>query len=136
MTKITKFTPATLDRVQADIVKALKEVCDKHGIGYKKGGARYSDTTAKFSIELLATAEEGAVNADKILFEKYASRKGLNPEAFGVEFEATDGNLYTVSGIKPKGKKYSLLAVAKSNNQQYGMPLDMLPAKIKFGGQL
>ncbi len=136
MTKITKFTSSNLDAVHADVIKAMQEVCDKHGIAYKKGGTRYSDSTAKFSIELLAAAGEGAITADKGLYEKYASRKGLNPKAFGVEFEATDGNLYTVSGIKPKGKKYSLLAVAKSNDKQYGMPLDMLPAKIKFGGQL
>lgn len=106
MTKITQLTATNIDPIQADIKAALAAVEEKYGVTIGFGGIRYD--SAQYGSKMTVTIGN-ADEAAKAEFDKYCWKFNLKPSAFGSTF-TTQGQTFTVVGIKPKGKKYPVLA--------------------------
>ena len=108
------FTTTNLRELRADIDAALKSVAEKHNISLNAGSARYTPTTATFKLEAVTTTIDGeVVEAEKVKFNEFCGKFGIAKDAFGSTFKS-NGEVFTICGIKPKAKKYPILA---KNNQ-------------------
>jgi|TARA_R100001443_G_scaffold96301_1_gene103103 hypothetical protein len=104
-------------RIQLDHV--LQELGEKEGIKLTAGHCSYSDTYFSIKIEGAIETEEGvATTKDQIAFKDNAELFGLSPDDLFKTFE-TGGKSYEVWGLKPRSKKYPILAKEIGTDKVY-----------------
>ena len=120
--EITKFTQQTCRAVDKAIEDALKQVEQQFGISINVGGGSLSDH--EFTTKLTVRTGDGSDAARK-QFELYAFRFGLNDSDFGKTFTA-QGEQYQVTGIKPRSRKYPVIAKNVRTGVDYKFPASMI----------
>jgi len=111
--KMTSFTNPNLDLLRTEMDAALKAIGDKYGITMDTGNIRYDVDRTNFNTSIKVRLGDGGV-ADVAAnnrreWDKYAPRFGLKSTDFGKTF-VSNGQTFTLSGVKPRGKKYNVLA--------------------------
>jgi hypothetical protein len=114
---VTKFDRENATAVQADILAALQEVAQKHGLMFINSGGSIGTTECTFKIKAVVKDQKAAKDSAKEEFENYANIIGYKKEWFGKSFR--QGNtIYTITGVaptrdatpikakNPKGKEY------------------------------
>ncbi len=103
------------------------------GITLKLGKAGYNDTTVEFKLEAVLPDETGNIQTKQEGdFKRYASRYGLVSNDLGRIFITSNGS-YQIVGLKPRNRKYSILAINDSDGKTYKFH----PMKVRdaFGRQ-
>lgn len=108
---MTTFTKANLPTIRADIDTALAAVASKYGITLELGNIRFSE--GQFTSKLTATAAETKTDAARVNWEAHAIRFGLEDSMFGKRFTIA-GKRLEICGIKPRNRKYPVLARSTS----------------------
>lgn len=111
---MAQITKPFLQALRTDLEAAMAEVAKKHGIVLRVGNCSFTETTAKFALEVAALGE-GEESGDVATLrarqdwktnEKYLTAMyGLKPEWLGQSF-TYGGKTYTVLGLMPKRQKY------------------------------
>jgi len=131
----------TIDFVDRSTVKilldeaeeALGRIATKHGIIVSRKSCTYSQTEIPVAFKFVVperTASGDAINPRETEFRKYAARFGLSPDDYGKTFKTYDG-AYRVSGIKPRGKKYTVLGEHVDTGRTYKFPAGAVKAGLE-----
>ena len=113
MTNITEMNAATITMIQKELNDAMAAVLSEHGLSHSMGRVTYSNDSysTKLSINVGDVSD-----AKKAEYERYAFKFGIPSDSFGKTF--TQGSeSFTIVGIKPKGKKYPIIAMNKSGKK-------------------
>lgn len=124
MKKVTTFNRQNIRQINAEMEAALKAIANKYGVEVSMGSTRF--TGANFTTKVqVATVAEGGITMSKEAtdFNRYKTILGINME-LGNEFERS-GKTYTIVGLKPRSKKYPILAKC-SDGKTYKLPVSLV----------
>lgn len=103
---------------------ALEDVAKKLGVKVNVGAANFTSNNIVFKVEVAKVATGGQVlSRDAEDFKTYAPRWGLKATDLGRSFRYS-GEVYTVTGAKPRSYKFPILAKRRSDGKTYKMPVD------------
>lgn len=131
---MTTINRALVKQLREEVNAALASVAEKHGITLEVGGITYSDNHFDAKLKGRTISEDGVDEHAKKEFEVYASRFGVKPEAFGVEFDMPGTGKVEVSGITPRSRKYPILVTVKKGvnvGTVYKVSASMLPHSMQ-----
>lgn len=116
--QIEKFDRATLRQLREKLDSAVADVLEEMGLSGEIGNIRFSEThfTAKLEVGIGNPA-----NVAYQQFEDHAWKFGLTGDHFGKTFTYA-GEQFTVCGIKPKSKKYPIIA-KNARGTEYKFPV-------------
>lgn len=120
--ELTKFDRASVKELRGAIKDALASVEASYGITFEFNTIRFSDRD--FSTRLQARVGSDVKDHAKADWDATCGLFGLKPEDFGRTFTYA-GNTYKVAGIKPRSKKYPIIA-ENAAGTRYKMPTDVL----------
>ena len=124
----TTFDGTNLPHIRNDINEALATVAAKYGITLELGNMRYSE--GQFTTKLTATAAETKSDAARVNWETHAIRFGLENSMFGKRFSAS-GKTLEICGIKPRNRKYPVLA-RSTNGEVYKLSVRQLLSAMNY----
>lgn len=104
---ITNFNKRNLDVVRGDLRSALEAVGRKHGLTFNLKGIRYGHDNFRVSLECNVGTDTSII--EQKAWEKSCWKFNLNEDMFGKTF-IFGGKSYQICGIKPKSRKYPVLA--------------------------
>ena len=117
--KVKNITREFLKDFRTQLEYALEELGEKEGIKLTAGRCSYSDTYFSIKVEGAIEAEKGvATTKDQIAFKENAEIYGLSPDDLFKTF-STNGKTYEVWGLKPRSKKYPILAKKVGTDNVY-----------------
>ncbi len=126
--KITEFNRATARDLQAAVKLALAPVAEEFGIDITVKGGTFSPSSLVQKIEFATVGEGGLVNdRDAESFKMSAARYGLKIDDLGREFSYAGGR-YRVVGLRPKSRKYPVVAVDVADGRKTKFPADSVRA--------
>lgn len=114
----------TLRAISAKIELAIKEANleTNYGVRVSVKGGSYSDKNATLRLEIADVGDDGTVMSREAQdFEAYASAYGLSPDDLGKKFSQL-GNEYEIVGLKPRSKKYPILAKRVGTDRIFKFP--------------
>lgn len=115
-----------LKEIREDINKALAEVGEKHGIQFEFNNIRFDSNSFRTTLKAYEVGENADDDAAaRVKFEKHAHKFGLNKSDFGSKF-GFRGKTYKVCGIKPKARKYPVVAELESTGKRYAFPAETI----------
>jgi len=114
---ITHFGRPEHRLLSPQIIAALKELGDRHGVNFSIEGGQIG-SKARFNLWAEPKTPAGGKSHAQREFEAYAAYYGLKPEHFGKTF-ISQGSLYRISGIKPSAPKYQILAERVTDGTVY-----------------
>ena len=124
MTAINEFNKGNIDKIMDECREALEPVAEKYGLVLQRKSWTFRPDNSPVPFRLLVPerAEDGsAISTRETEFRKYAHRFGLKPDDFGKTFKTFNG-VYRICGIKPKGRKYTVLGESIVNGGVYKFP--------------
>lgn len=104
--QITRFDSSNLDEVRDQINNTLAAVLKQYGLTAKIGNIRYSSNDFRTTLTVSTGSNADAAQRE---FERHAYKFGLAVDLFGKSF-MHHGEKFTITGIKPKSRKYPVLA--------------------------
>jgi len=106
-----------IKQLRSAIQAAIKPLEAEHGVAFEIGSAHYNSTGCKFKFEVLDAQESGSQGMDfmELSFRRGCDEYGLRPEDFGKSFQA-HGETFTISGLKPKNRKFPVIATDKDGS--------------------
>ena len=110
MTNITKFTHSNLPNLRSELDAAINTVLAKHGLSANFGRFSFDDSTFTTKLTVNCGSNDDAALRE---FKKYAFRFDLTGDEFGKSFTHSQ-DTYTIVGLKPKSRKYPILAKNKA----------------------
>lgn len=125
---INQVDRSTVKMLLDEAEEALGQIAMKHGIVVARKHCTYSKTEVPVAFKFVVperTEDGEAVDPKETEFRKYARRFGLEPDDYGKSFKTYNG-LFRVSGIKPRGKKYNVLAENVANGRTYKFPANQV----------
>ena len=121
-TEIREINKNLLAELRREIDGLLLEVGKKYDLNLKVGNASYSSTYFTLKVEGSIVAEEGvATTREQLDFKDYAESHGLSPDDLFKTFE-TNGEAYEIVGLKPRSKKYPIIARVVGTEKRYKFP--------------
>jgi len=107
-----------------EVLGLLNSHFEDRGIKVTKGNSKYDDTSLTVPITFNKLNEEGVVQTQEEKdYELLAGSFGLYDVPLGSVFTFRD-DVYTVCGLKPRSRKYLVLAKNSPNGQTYKFPAD------------
>jgi len=122
--KITEINRMVLRNLCPLIEKSLDEINNKlegAKISLKNGGTYCSDN-ANIKLELALENNGQVISKEVTDYNIYAKRLGLPTDGIGRIFKSWDGNKYRVTGLKPRSKKYPVLACNLKTGKNFKFP--------------
>ena len=121
-------------QIRTDMTEALKAVATKHGLVINLGRIRFNAKELRCKLEALAIdqtfgateAEDkgtiiGITDGERAAWNAYCERYGLKPEHLGATIQL-NGSPYKLVQIKPRFRKYPIIAVNKLTGKSYKWP--------------
>jgi len=118
---ISRFNSKNVDSILDACKEALEIVAEEHGLVLQRKRCTYHNDKLPVAFELIAPerSEDGeAIDPKETEFRRNARMFGLEPDDFGKLFKTSSG-AYRVCGIKPKGRKYTVLGESIHNGKTY-----------------
>ena len=106
--KMISFTNANLDLMRTEMDAALAAVSAKYGVTIETGNIRYAADRLNFKTSLEVNIGTKS-NAQQAEWDRHCGSYGFTKADFGKPF-VSNGQSFTISGLKPRGKKYNILA--------------------------
>ena len=111
---------STVRTINAAIAEAIKPLEEQFGISFGAPSARYGENNMTVKIDVATVADDGSVLTKEAEdFKRCASMFGLKPEMLGRTFKRGELDEYEVTGLKPRSRKYPVLAKNLSNGKTY-----------------
>ena len=108
--------------------EVLKEAGKDLGVELRLGNCTYYNNNATFKLEVAEIGEDGEVHTKEAEdFRARAFMYGLQPEDLGKDFRDFTGKKFTITGLKPRSKKYPILA-KDEDGETYKLPTEMVKA--------
>jgi hypothetical protein len=118
--KISQLDRQTLQIVRTKMDEALGAL-EEIGIHARTGHISYQDQNATVKVEISVLGIGGEVVTKEALdYDHNRARRGL-PER-GTQFTSR-GTLYTITGFKPRSRKYPVLAT-RADGRTFKFPID------------
>jgi len=119
--------------VTKEVEKALNGVAEKFGLAVKVGTRRFGTKDMRFPVEFVITEVDKdsgeMLSPEAMAYKKLAGSFGLDSEWLGAEFETYQGR-YKIVGLKPRNRKYPVLADDVRTGKKYKFPVS--PVKMWF----
>jgi hypothetical protein len=103
------------NRIHKEAADAVKAIAEKYGMEAEKISGSYGEADMKIHIRLVGTDPSGKSPA-VLDFERLAGMYGAKQEWLGQTF-TEHGQTFTLTGLKPRNRKYPFLAEAKDGGQ-------------------
>jgi hypothetical protein len=132
-TKISKFDRATVRQILAECEEALRPIAEKHGLTLDRKGRTYHHDALPVMYQFLVAEKDEDGNVLSAVakdFVKMASLYGLSSDDLGREFKS-GGDTFRVTGLKPRSRKYPILAENVKTGKTYKFPLETVKAGLK-----
>lgn len=125
--KIESFNPANLRLLRQLLEKHLAAVEAEVGVKVVVGGARYSDSTVTFKVDLNIVAENGVVH-DRYRDEytQLARIYGLDPEWIDREFTDRTGTKFRISGLNTRKRKFPVIVARVTDGKKFLYNIDTI----------
>ena len=107
---ITTIERNNLDTIKTAVLEALIPVGEELGLSFEFGRGNFTENNFVVKLEIATLNEDGTANdraADD--FTSNAFRYGLQTTDLGRSFAMRNGR-YTITGAKPKNRKYPIIA--------------------------
>ena len=116
----------TLKELRPKIEKALSEIADEYQVQFTLGGATFTGSYATFKLQVATLDKTGeARTKESEDFKLYAKRHGLSPSDLKRYFNYAKEK-YQIVGLKPKSKKFPILAKNIKNEKIYKFPASVV----------
>ena len=115
---------STAKTLSDEVVDLLNNYFKDQGIVVTKGNGKYDDTSLTVPITFNEPNEDGiVVTKEEMDYLAYSKLFGLDGVPFGSTFTFRN-DLYAISGLKPRSRKYPILARQAANGKTYKFPAD------------
>jgi len=126
MSKITQFDRTSLRALRVDLDSAMATIASKYGIELSAGNISFTSETATIKVAAGIIGSNGrAVTPEAKAFDQYKSLVGLGALNVGDTIDL-QGDMYTISGYKPRSKKSPVVVTKVSNGSSYKVSVDMV----------
>lgn len=117
--------------LRGSIYAAIKPLENEHDVVFNIGNVTYGDSSCKFKMEVLDNLSDGkGVDFMELAFKAGCHLFGLTPEDYGKSFH-TNGQTFTISGLKPKSRKYPIIATCTGNGKHYKFQASRVVGKLE-----
>jgi hypothetical protein len=104
--------------INSDIQAALQQVAQKHGLQFKAGNLRFSQTEIRTTINF-QTVQTGVVrNPEVEAYEQFARLRNWTLKV-GERFTTNNGDQFILLGYKPSRPKYPISAKSVRDGKTY-----------------
>ena len=126
MSKITQFDRTSLRALRVDLDSAMATIASKYGIELSAGNISFTSETATIKVAAGIIGSNGrAVTPEAKAFDQYKGLVGLGALNVGDTIDL-QGDMYTISGYKPRSKKSPVVVTKVSNGASYKVSVDMV----------
>jgi len=133
--KITQITATNIPLLRARVNEILKPLAEEYGLKIAAGNASYSDENVTFKLSLATVSEDGIVQTQSAVdLKRYAYRHGLGEDALGKTFSWL-GKTLTITGYKPRSRKYPILVKCKEDGTTYKYPLQTVKSALELAAK-
>jgi len=125
-TKITEFDRTSCRALMDECEKALGPIAEKYGLTLDRKGKTYRRDSLPVMFQFLVKeldANGNAMDSRAMDFLKYAALYGLSKDDFLAEFRS-NGELFRITGFKPRAVKYPVLAENVRTGKTYKFPAE------------
>jgi len=126
---VTRFDKTTCRVLSDEAVKALSDLCAKHGIEVKAAGGKFQELSYTMKLEFTARAADGATQAQRD-FEQYAHLFDLQADDFGKQFRAGTAILKIV-GLRLNRSKYPVVGARVADGKQFLFTAESVRAQLR-----
>ena len=125
MAKINSFDRANIRQINAEIQRALSSIANKYGVEINLKNTRFTTSNYSTKIEVATVGNNGVtMTKEAIDFNRYKNIKGINAD-LGDAFNY-QGDIFTITGYKPRSSKYPVLAVSNDTGKTYKFPISLV----------
>ncbi len=130
MGKVREFNKVSAVLVRDEIKKTLRELAEELGLFISTGHGTFSPS--ELTLRLNISLQEGfdGKTGKQAEFERHAFAFGLKDNMFGRKF-AFGGEIFTVSGIRPRARKNPVLAT-NSRGKEFIFPVDVVKGQVDY----
>jgi len=126
-----KFTKENCQMLGTEIEQALQQVAMEHNVVIKRGNGRFTPNNFTLKLEISAIDETGVTQTrERSDWETSAFLYGLDKDWLDKEF-IFNGERYKVAGIKPKSRKYPVLAQHQITGKHYKFTPDLIKTLMR-----
>ena len=112
--KTKKLDRPTVKHIKKRLETAVKPLAEELGLAIEIGSCTFSASNCRFHLKVSVLDCDGkAITEESESFRSNAKLFGLEPDDLGKEF-VFRGQSYNICGLKPKSRKYPV--IARSNN--------------------
>jgi hypothetical protein len=104
-----------LKRMGMEMTEILNKYGKTVGVEFSVGNMRYDSDGSRVSTKIEVT-KVGAESKEAADFRLLAHNYGLDPDAVGKDI-VVDGEAFTITGMRPRSRKYPIEATRKLNGQ-------------------
>jgi len=116
--KIKKLDRPTIKYIRKRLETAAKPLAEELGVAIDFGSCTFKPSNCRFQLKVSVLDADGkAITGESESFRSSARLFGLEPDDLGREF-VFRGQSYTVCGLKPKSRKYPVIA-RSGNGKDY-----------------
>jgi len=116
--KITKLDRPTVKYFRKRLEAAVKPLAEELGVAIDLGNCTFKTNNCRFQLRVAVLDPNGkAITQEIDSFRSSAKLFGLEPDDLGREF-IFQGQSYTICGLKPKSRKYPVIA-RSGNGKNY-----------------
>jgi hypothetical protein len=117
-TKITKLNKPTVKYIGKRLRAAVKPLAEELGVTMDVGNCTFQASNCRFQLKVAVLDPNGQpVTEEMECFKTNAKLFGFEPDDLGKEF-SFQGQSYTICGLKPKSRKYPVIA-RSGNGKNY-----------------
>ena len=128
--KIQNIDSPALTMIRRALEPALRELGEKHGITIAVGRGSYGGETGTLKLELATLGENGEVESPAAKdFKAHAELFGLKATDLGRRF-VSNGSEFVISGLKPRNRKYPIIATKVSDGKTFKFSEDGMSARL------
>ena len=115
-----------IQQLRSAIEAAIKPLELEHGVAFEVGSANYNRTGCKFNFNVVEaqSPDQKGMNFLELTFRAKCESFGLRADDFGKSFIA-HGETFTISGLKPKNRKFPVIATDNNGGSYKFRALDV-----------
>jgi len=120
-TEITNLNKPTVKYIRERLRTAVKPLAEEFGVTIDLGSCTFSTSNCRFQLKLALLDSKGKPITEEVdSFRNNAKLFGFDPDDLGKKF-TLQGQSYTICGLKPKSRKYPVIA-RSDNGKNYKFP--------------
>jgi hypothetical protein len=118
-----ELTRNVVRNIASDVESALADIAAKYNVVIERGGASFTSDNATLKLKISTISADGVINsAEATDFNTYKTVYGVTKN-LGESFYH-NGTKYTITGLKPRSKKYPVIAT--NGSRSYKFPISTI----------